>query len=67
MIWWKVFTDQFDEHSPDNGFNGLAVCYVFFYFCFDCYLLVVDVVAWFYIHCLLGIFDSKWLTPKKYF
>ena len=68
-----MFTNKFDEYSPDIGFNGLAIYWielnnvtVFFSFCFDCFLLVVDIVALFYIHCFLGIFHSKWMTPEKY-
>ena len=49
MIWWKVFTNYFDEYSPDIGFNGLAVWWIesnnitFFF------LLVLIVFFWFLI------------------
>ena len=38
-----------------------------FLFCFNCFPLVVDIVTQYYIHCFLGTFHNKWLTPEKYF
>ena len=48
-----------------GGLNQIMLPFLFF--CFDCFLLVVDIAACFYVHCFLGIFHSKWLTPEKYF
>ena len=52
MIWWKVFTNSFNEYSPDIGFNRFAVWWIepnnvtfSFLFVMIFILLVVHIVA----------------------
>ena len=52
---------------PYGGLNQIMLRFLFFLFCF---LLIVDIVAWFYILgfiCFLGIFHGKRQTSGKYF
>ena len=45
------------------GLNQIMLRFLFFLF--ECFLLVVDAVAWFHVHCFLEIFNSKCL--KNFF